>query len=104
MKKYDLFEKSDIEKFELRFWIWKETPYFSTFFLIFISIALFIIVAIKGNPTALLLIGILSPIACFVNYYVMKMLVVFPILHIHYLKNIRDNLDAIATSLNDKKE
>ena len=104
MKKYDLFEKFDIEKYELLFFVWKEAPFFSTIFLIMISIILFIIVAIQGNPTALLLIGILCPISCCINYYVVKLLVSFPILHIHYLKNIRDNLDAIATNMNEKKE
>ena len=93
MKKIDLFDDSVIEKYALYFLIWKEIPFFTTAFLIVIFFILFIIATLTDKTNAMFFTPIIGLLVCFANYYISKILVAFPILHIHYLKKISELLD-----------
>lgn len=102
---FNLFNQFDLIENEKFFNFLANIPVHITIIFAFLTILIALIIAILSSSTGtFFVISILGALVCTINYLLLKLLLSFPILHISYLKNIRDNLDAIATNMNDKKE
>ena len=100
----DLFNPKTIQETEKSFKFLEKYPSCSTVCLALFITALGLPMLLNGATNAFISILIIGIIICSLNYFFTKTFLSFFILHIHYVRNIRDNIDFIADTIENPSQ